>query len=89
MYSDVFDDACEIQEESQKHVNQECIKLNENQDSMFIYEKIYNESVSEKVEIAKQFEKDTKNYRSIETYKEKKMEKYLLIMIYTQCFGIM
>ena len=57
MYSDVLCDACGIQEESQKHVIQECIKLNENQGSMFIYEKIYNGLVSEKVEIAKKFEK--------------------------------
>ena len=66
MYSDVLCDACGIQEESQKHVIQECIKLNENQDSMFIYEKIYNGSVSEKVEIAKKFEK---NYQKLQEHR--------------------
>ena len=66
MYSDVLCDACGIQEESQKHVIQECIKLNENQDSMLIYEKIYNGSVSEKVEIAKKFEK---NYQKLQEHR--------------------
>ena len=66
MYSDVLCDACGIQEESQKHVIQECIKLNENQDNMFIYEKIYNGSVSEKVEIAKKFEK---NYQKLQEHR--------------------
>ena len=60
MYSDVLCDACGRQEESQKHVIEECIKLNENYDSIVNYEKIYSGSVSEKVEIANKFEKNHK-----------------------------
>ena len=65
MYSEVICDACGIQEESQKHIIQECLKLNENNDSIK-YEKIYNGSVSEKVEIAIKFEE---NFKKLQEYR--------------------
>ena len=51
----VICDACGIQEESQKNII-ERLNLNENNERIFKYEKIYNGSVSEKVEIAIKFE---------------------------------
>ena len=65
MYSEVICDACGIQEESQKHIIQECLKLNENNDSIK-YEKIYNGSVSEKVEIVIKFEE---NFTKLQEYR--------------------
>ena len=65
MYLEVICDACGIQEESQKHIIQECLKLNENNDSIK-YEKIYNGSVSEKVKIAIKFEE---NFKKLQEYR--------------------
>ena len=65
MYSEVICDACGIQEESQKHII-ECLKLNEKDNCISKYEKIYNGSVSEKVEIAIKFEE---NFKKLQEYR--------------------
>ena len=52
--------------ESQKHIIQECSKLNENIDINFLYDKMYDGSVSEKVEIANKFEE---NFKKLQEYR--------------------
>ena len=68
MYADVFCDACGLQEESQKHIIQECMKLNDNNDRSLKYEKIYDGTVGEKIEIAKRFED---NYKKLQQFRTK------------------
>ena len=57
---EMFDDkncrTCGLEEESQKQIIQDCIKLSKNRGDMNVkYEKLFNGTVSEKLMIAKIF----------------------------------
>ena len=69
---EMFDDrncrACGLEEESQKHIIQDCIKLSKNRGDMNVkYEKLFNGTVSEKLMIAKIFKE---NYEIVENMKK-------------------
>ena len=78
---EMFDDrncrACGLEEESQKHIIQDCIKLSKNRGDMNVkYEKLFNGTVSEKLMIAKIFKE---NYEIVENMKKWKQNEYLRI----------
>ena len=68
MFDDMNCRACGLEEESQKHIIQDCIKLSKNRGDMNVkYEKLFNGTVSEKLMIAKIFKE---NYEIVENMKK-------------------
>ena len=68
MFDDMNCRTCGLEEESQKHIIQDCIKLSKNRGDMNVkYEKLFNGTVSEKLMIAKIFKE---NYEIVENMKK-------------------